>query len=134
MLECMIVGDSIGVGTKMFKPECASYAVGGWNTWQWNREFIDRKQVDLTAKTMIISLGTNDHQYVKTEAELRKMRERVKASRVYWILPAIKPDIQATVKKLAQEYGDVILPIVSLQPDRIHPSWAGYRNIAEKTR
>ncbi len=38
MLECLIMGDSIAVGTKMFAPkECVSYSKGGYNTWQWNK-------------------------------------------------------------------------------------------------
>jgi hypothetical protein len=51
---------------------------------------------------------------------------------VYWILPAIKPNIQDIVRKVANEYGDVVLPITSLQADKIHPSWAGYKDIAKK--
>ena len=80
MLECLILGDSIAVGTKMFAPkECVSYSKGGWNTWQWNRGYSDK---NLSAKTVVISLGTNDHAGVNTEKELRKMRSKVKAERV----------------------------------------------------
>jgi hypothetical protein len=57
-----------------------------------------------------------------------------KADRVYWILPSIKPNIQETVKKVAAYYGDVVLPITKLQPDGIHPSWPGYKEIVEKTK
>ena len=39
MLECLILGDSIAVGTANYRKECASYSVGGYNTWQWNRKF-----------------------------------------------------------------------------------------------
>jgi hypothetical protein len=38
------------------------------------------------------------------------------------------------IKEIAKEYGDVVLPITRLQPDSIHPSWAGYKDIAEKTK
>ncbi len=32
--RCLIIGDSIAVGTKMFAPkDCVSYSKGGWNTW-----------------------------------------------------------------------------------------------------
>jgi len=132
MLDCLIIGDSIAVGTHQFKPECVSYARGGWNTWQWNREYLKN---DLSAKTVIISLGTNDHKGVRTRAELQRIREKVGTeSRVFWILPAIKPEIQAIVQTMAIEYGDTVLPITRLQPDGIHPSWAGYKEIAEKTK
>jgi len=131
MIDCMILGDSIAVGTAVFKHGCEVYAQGGWNSWQWNKEFLKK---DLSANTVIISLGTNDHKGVKTRKELETMREKVKGSRVYWILPAIKPDIQEIVKQIAEEHGDIVLPITRLQPDGIHPSVAGYKEIMEKTK
>ncbi len=137
--DCLILGDSIAVGTHQFRPECVAYAKGGWNTWQWNRDYLKN---DLTAETVIISLGSNDHKHIHTEAELLKMREKVKGKRVFWILPAGNHPksnvsinyIQLMVKEIAKQYGDVVLPITRLQPDGIHPSWAGYKDIAEKTR
>ena len=132
MLDCLIVGDSIAVGTHQFKPECAVYAKGGINSKQWVDKNI--KNMPLQAKTVIISLGSNDHKYVKTESELQTIRQLTKADRVYWILPAIKPDIQDIVKKVAAQYGDTVLPITRLQPDGIHPSWAGYKEIAKETQ
>jgi lysophospholipase L1-like esterase len=139
MFECLIVGDSIGVGTHKFRPECVSYSHGGWNSWQWNKKY---KDTPLNAKTVIISLGSNDHQYVRTLWELQNLRERTKADQVFWILPAgnLKAsnvdiaDIQRMVNLIADQYGDVVLPITRLQKDGIHPSWAGYKDIAEKTK
>lgn len=132
MLDCLIVGDSIAVGTHHFRPDCVAYAKGGWNTWQWNRDYLKN---DLTAKTVIISLGSNDHAGVRTKSELQRLREKVGTNtRVFWILPAIKPPIQEIVKQMATEYGDVVLPITRLQPDGVHPSWAGYKDLAEKTK
>lgn len=139
MLECLIIGDSIGVGVSQARPECISYSKGGWNTWQWNRDYLKN---DLTAKTVIISLGSNDHKYINTEAELVKLRNKVKGSRVFWILPAgnLKGSevniqyIQTLVKHIAEQNGDVVLPINRLQKDGIHPSWAGYKELAEKTK
>ena len=132
MLECLIVGDSIAVGTQMFAKECASYAKGGINSKQWVDKNIGN--MPLQAKHVIISLGSNDHQYIKTEAELETIRQLTKADRVYWIMPAIKPNIQEIVRKVATKYGDVIIPITKLQPDGIHPSWAGYKEIVEKIK
>ena len=132
MLDCLIMGDSIAVGTQMFDKQCSVIAKGGINSYQWVNKNIDKAPYQ--AKTVIISLGTNDHKYVKTEEELQTIRKLTKADRVYWILPAIKPDIQDIVRKVASEYGDTVLPINSLQPDKIHPSWAGYKDIVERTR
>jgi len=132
MLECLIVGDSIAVGTQMFAKECVAYAKGGINSKQW----VDKNvgNMPLQAKHVIISLGSNDHQYIKTEAELDMIRQLTKADRVYWIMPAIKPNIQEIVRKIATKYGDVIIPITKLQPDGIHPSWASYKEIVEKIK
>ena len=139
MLECLILGDSIAVGTQQFAKQCQLVGKGGINTWQWNQMY---PTADLTAETVIISLATNDHKYIKTEQELIKMRERVKSSRVFWVLPAgnLKGSevpievIQGYVRKVAAQYGDTVLPINGLQRDGIHPSWNGYRDIVERTR
>ena len=132
MLACLIVGDSIAVGTATTRPECVAYVKGGINSYQWLNKNI--QNTPLQAKTVIISLGSNDHKYVKTESELQTIRQLTKADRVFWILPAIKPDIQEIVRKVASEYGDTVLPITRLQTDGVHPSWAGYKELGEKTR
>ena len=132
MIDCLIMGDSIAVGTHLVRQECVSYSKGGINSYQWLNKNVDKSPY--VAKTVIISLGSNDHKYVKTETELRTIRELTKADRVYWILPSIKPDIQAIVKKVAAENGDIVLPMTRLQSDGVHPSWAGYKEIADKTK
>lgn len=136
MLECLILGDSIAVGTANVRKECVSYSIGGYNTNQWNKKFIDK---DLTAGTVIISLGTNDHSGVHTFKELSAMRSRVTASRVYWILPPCndkfcKPHVNDVVEIIARSRGDIVIKTDRLQKDAIHPSWAGYKELAEKTR
>ena len=139
MLDCLILGDSIAVGTHVERKECVAYAKGGINSWQWNKMYGNN---DLRSDTVIISLGTNDHKHIQTERELLAMRAKVKASRVYWILPVgnLKGskvpigDIQRIVKSIAAKNGDIVLPITRVQSDGIHPSWAGYRELAEKTK
>jgi lysophospholipase L1-like esterase len=127
----MILGDSIAVGTQMFRKECVSYAKGGINSWQWNKNYSEK---NLSAKTVIISLGSNDHAGVRTIWELQRLRERVNADQVFWILPAIKPNIQEMVNLVAEQYNDVVLPIKRLQLDGVHPSWAGYKELAKQTK
>ena len=136
MIDCMIIGDSIAVGTHNIRSECAEYATGGYNTWQWNKRY---KKANLSAKSVIISLGTNDHQYVKTRKELETMRARVKAERVYWIMPPCndrfcKPTVNEIVKSIAEKNGDMIIGTNRVQKDSIHPSWAGYKELADQTR
>ena len=139
MLECLIIGDSIAVGTKMFAPQCELQGKGGINSWQFNRMYKGSFYDD----TVIISLGTNDHKGVKTYDELFEMRQRVGAKNVFWVLPHGNlnapqnlpiAQIQKIVTELAQYYGDTVLPINSVQPDGIHPSWAGYKDIVERTK
>jgi lysophospholipase L1-like esterase len=38
------------------------------------------------------------------------------------------------VKKVAAEHGDTVLPMTRLQADGIHPSWAGYKELANQTK
>jgi len=131
MLDCLILGDSIAVGTHQFRQECTMVAKGGINSWQWNKNY----SKDLKpARTVIISLGSNDHSGVNTFKELLAMRQQVDAERVFWIMPAIKPEVQDIVKIIAKNFNDTVLPIQRLQPDRVHPSWAGYKQLAESTK
>ena len=131
MIDCLIVGDSIAVGTHQYRPECVAYAKGGINSSQWNKQNSNK---NLTAKIVIISLGSNDHTGVRTMWELQQLRARTDAERVFWILPAIKPDVQEMVRIVAKDHGDVILLIPNLQADKVHPSGAGYKKLAEQTR
>ena len=137
MLECLILGDSIAVGTHQARPECVAHAKGGWNSWQWNKDYLEKVKGN-PAKTVIISLGANDHAGVKTERELRKMREAITAHRVFWIDPGKdrKPVPHDATIRIAQEYGDVVLPRPKdhMSADGIHPTGRGYRELAEKTK
>ena len=129
MTECLILGDSIAVGLHRQMPHCESLSRGGINSSQWGRDYLKN---DLTAKTVVISLGSNDHKGIKTKAELIFIRERVEGQ-VFWILPAMKSDIQNIVWDMANEYGDTVVPITQLS-DGVHPSREGYKQIAMQIR
>lgn len=137
MLECLIIGDSIAVGTAMARPECVSYSKGGWNSWQWNKDYL-LKASEKPAKTVIVSLGANDHKGVKTEQELRQMRSIIKADRVFWIDPGKdrKPVPHDAIIRIAQEYGDTVIsrPQGHMSADGVHPTGRGYKVLAEQTR
>jgi len=133
MLECLIVGDSIGVGIAKTRPDCVSYVKGGINSHQWLNKNI--QNTPLQAGHVIISLGSNDHKYIKTEDELRAIRKLTKANRVYWIMPSDKfPKAQSAVWHVANENNDIILSTKRMQTDNIHPSWAGYKELGDKAR
>jgi lysophospholipase L1-like esterase len=133
MFECIIAGDSIAVGIANVRKECVSYSKGGINSKQWLDKNI--QNTPLIANHVIISLGSNDHKYVKTEAELRVIRTLTKADRVYWVMPSDKfPEAQSAVWHVANENNDVILRTNRMQTDNVHPSWAGYKELADKTK
>jgi lysophospholipase L1-like esterase len=133
MLECLIAGDSIAVGIANVRKECVSYSKGGINSKQWLDKNI--QNMPLQARHVIISLGSNDHKYVKTEEELRNIRKLTNAQVVYWVMPSDKfPAAQSAVWHIANENNDIILGTKRYQADGVHPSWAGYKEIAEKTK
>ena len=131
MLDCLIVGDSIAVGTAQIRTECVSYAKSGINSRDWNKKYADR---DLAGKTVIISLGSNDTSHIRTIWEVTQLRERVQAQKVFWILPANKADVREFVERVAKDFGDTVLPIRSLSTDGVHPTGRGYRELAKSTR
>lgn len=131
MLECLILGDSIAVGIGYHRPECKITARSGINSWQFNRLYPQR----VYAGTVVISLGSNDYRGVDTRKELEIIRTKITAKdRVYWILPAIKPEVQQIVKELALANGDTVITITTLQSDKIHPNWSGYKSLATQTK
>jgi len=143
MIDCLILGDSIAVGTQQFRPECAIMAKGGINSYQWRKQYLQSDQGVLPkAKTVIISLGSNDHKNVRTILELQAIRKAVNAEQVFWVLPhgnnpagGIEVEwIQSFVKVVAAENNDIVLPIIRVQKDNIHPTWSGYRELAAATR
>ena len=136
MLECLILGDSIAVGTHMVKHECALVGKGGINSWQWNKNYSSQMK---TAESVIISLGTNDHSGVNTFQELLAMRQKIDGKRVYWIMPPCndkfcKPQVNEVVEIIAKNFGDTVIGTKRVQPDAIHPSWAGYKELASQIK
>jgi len=128
MIECLILGDSIAVGVHHTRPDCAVYAKSGINS----RDFVNRYiGKDLVAETVLISLGSNDYKQIKTKNELLDLRSQVVAKKVYWVIPAIKPEIQEIVEGVANKYGDWIIRIPNLSTDGVHPTRQGYKRIGE---
>jgi len=131
MLECLILGDSIAKGVSQVRPECVAYVQSGINSSDYNN--IYRKNIK-SAKTTIISLGSNDFDKLNTEVELIALRSSVREGRVFWILPAIKPAKQKIVTSVARSYGDTVIIIPELSKDKVHPTYRGYRQLGELTK
>jgi lysophospholipase L1-like esterase len=133
MIECLIVGDSIAVGVSQVRPECQSIAKSGINSSNWNKLHLHKLK---PTKTLIISLGANDLG-IDTEANIRKLREKAQAERVFWLLPSqrLKPDQVRAVKFVAVEYGDTVIPRPEkdISADGVHPTYKGYKALGYLT-
>lgn len=131
MLDCLILGDSIAVGIAQQRPECRVYAKVGINSRAWVDKNITK---ELSADTVIISLGSNDYKKINTLKELFTIRNVVSAKRVYWIVPAIKPEVQEMVDIVADKFEDTIIHINKVSKDGIHPTTTEYKRLAEATK
>jgi lysophospholipase L1-like esterase len=91
------------------------------------------KQTGIT----IISIGPNDTKTIDTVKYANLIRENIKG-RVYWILPSekLKPEKFKDIKDVAKIWGDIVLerPVDKISPDGVHPTFAGYKELAEKAK
>ena len=135
MLECLVMGDSLAVGVGQIRTECVTYAKSGINSVDYVNTFVLKKYPD-NAKTIIISLGSNDTKNIDTYEELDALRQLVKADRVFWILPNIKEEKRKHVWMVANKYGDHVINARNHErsPDTVHPTYNGYKSIAEQTK
>lgn len=133
MLECLILGDSLAVGLGQIRKECTTYAVSGINSYNYVNRHLLYTNGNTSAKTVIISLGSNDYKQIKTFEELRTLRELIKADRVYWILPNIKENKRANVQQVADLFKDFVIDArnYDTSPDGVHPTYKGYKAMAK---
>lgn len=133
MLTCLILGDSIAVGTSMYKPHCEVHAKVGINSSAWNKRWLTSS---ISADEIIISLGSNDWSASVTKHELTLLRSHIApGKRVIWYIPAIKPNIRSVVESVALANGDGLIDLLSIPrgPDGIHPTGTGYRMLSKMT-
>jgi len=136
MLECLILGDSLAVGVGQVRTECVTRAKSGINSYDYVNRHLLHTKGNTQAKSIIISLGSNDTQNINTFEELDTLRQLVQADRVYWILPAIKEEKRKAVWAVANKYHDHVIETRNhdLSPDRVHPTGKGYKTISNQTR
>lgn len=128
MIECLILGDSIAVGIHDYANHCKRKAEIGINSDTFVRKYIKH---DLSADTVVISLGTNDSPDMLTYRSLHKLRKNIVANKVYWILPIKDTMARDHVEIVAAENNDIVLKIPYVSKDGIHPSSAGYHRLGE---
>lgn len=131
MLDCLILGDSIAKGISDIRKECVAYVQSGINSRDWNDRFVKNVK---PSKTTIISLGSNDYKSLNTEIELVALRSFINSDRIFWIVPAIKPEKQEIVRKIARYYGDTFVIIPELSQDKVHPTYNGYKQLGRLTQ
>lgn len=137
MIECLILGDSIAVGVSQIRKECVSFVKSGINS----KDFYNKHKSMLSHPTKtgvtIISIGPNDTKSIDTIKYANLIRENING-KVYWILPSNtkKPEKFKIIKEVADVWGDVVIerPADKISPDGVHPTYAGYKEIAEKTK
>jgi lysophospholipase L1-like esterase len=131
MIDCLILGDSLAIGAKSVATHCTSYAQSGITSRSWDRKFGRRS---LSADVVIISLGSNDTPAPDTYPALVTIRAKITGQQVFWILPNAESRPQAAkhVRQVADEFGDTVISTAKWQPDRIHPTSAGYQELIKK--
>ncbi len=130
MLECLIMGDSIAVGTATYATQCVTAAQSGVTSSNYANGLANHIITELGYRIVVISLGSNDEH--TSPQHLIKVRERVSnSSKVLWILPSRNADV---VRLVAAQYGDGTLERPLLSKDNVHPTAAGYKLLAKSTR
>ena len=83
MIPCLLIGDSIALGVGNTLPECRTEA----RVEITSRQFVHQLSSLREADRVVISLGVNDGVSPQTIANLQRVRDSVRGSAVYWLLP-----------------------------------------------
>jgi lysophospholipase L1-like esterase len=128
---CHVIGDSIAVGTAAAMPECHAQARSGITSTRFVRDYAGPLGGDL----VVISLGANDVG-LPTLDNLRRLRAAISAHSVVWLLPHIqRAGVRDSIVAVAAEHGDRLVDTAPYAGrDRLHPTGAGYRHIADEVR
>jgi lysophospholipase L1-like esterase len=131
LLDCLVLGDSIAVGVGQARPDCQTIAVSGISSDHFVQMFPGGPQ----AHTAVISLGVNDGDGIATVDNLAKLRSRVVADTIYWLLSGTNEHIRDAVRAVAGRFGDRLIDVSPLAgADHIHPDRTGYARLASETR
>lgn len=130
MFDCIALGDSLAVGVGQARPDCYVAAITGISSERYVQIFPGMRHV----RTAIISLGVNDGEAADTADNLARLRARVTADVVYWLLTGGNPRARDAVRVVAGRFGDRLIDAAPLAgPDHIHPDRTGYARLAAET-
>jgi len=137
MLECLILGDSIGRGISSVMRDCVQVTEIGISTNMWYKKYHDRPLLDMEAyRYVVISLGSND--MADAGSTMRRIRDKVKSGQVIWVLPSpeVRAEQRAVVETVAADFGDMVLSIADrVGADKVHPPTVqAYEKIAKSIK
>lgn len=134
MLDCLIIGDSIALGTHSQYKQCGVIAKSGIDS----RAFYDRYHryyANTKTEHVIISIGSNDKYSNMSRYNIEHIRNTIGDNKkVFWILPANKENIAEIIRNIARDKKDTVIPIRYLSKDGVHPTIDGYKNIVRQIR
>lgn len=127
-VPCAILGDSLAAGVAAFRPDCLADTKVGIST----SAYLRAHTTSVEAETVLISLGVNDGDSdADTVDRLAGLRLQIKATRVFWILPARSETARRIVRDIAQAFGDRLIETRGYTgSDGLHLSPQTYRAIA----
>jgi thiamine biosynthesis protein ThiC len=124
VMDCAAIGDSIAVGIGQAAHCTINAKVGASSSYIANHTISTSKDV------VVISAGSNDPANPNLKKNLEKIRSKVKANTVVWILPYNRKAAAAVIS-VANRHGDKYIDLVSVKTnDGVHPS--SYRNLVKR--
>ncbi len=129
MIDCLILGDSIALGVGQVRTACETVARVGVSSANYVHTLFG--PAPKVAAHIVISLGVNDDPSAHTLEMLRLMRRQLRAGTVTWLLPGLREGARRAIGAVAAENGDRLVDTrAQAGPDGLHPTGAGYRQIA----
>ena len=134
MMECLILGDSIGRGISSVMHSCVHLTEIGISTDLWYKKYHTRPMLDMQSyRYTVISLGSND--LGDAGSMMRRIRQKVNSGKVIWVLPSeeVKAKQRAVVNSVAADFGDLVLSMTDrVGADKVHPPTVqAYEQIAK---
>jgi hypothetical protein len=122
MFECLILGDSIGLGAakainERYARHCDVQAVERATAAQ----ILSWRKLDKSYGSCVFAMGSNDAPGASLARTLSRIRRRVCLRRVIWLLPYARPQAYI-VSWVAAQFGDETVDLIHFATvDYIHP-------------